>query len=337
MPEPAAIVATLMGQLNVAITHGPHTAGETDEIISSLLKTLPIMGQQPRPKWDEAVIAPMGGDVKNVAQAALKHLRFHVTHPTRDIDRICRITRSLNLVAHLSNHKPILDALIAQRSLRTIIHALDTLAPLPSHTRSPEYATICISSGCNCISQHFMANDSLDCIIEAFANGILPVLLRCADLLVSEDEQYTALLCDYMHRFIIYPSVLRVADKSLDGFVMPEPPITPSATSKMAQTAYTQFIVSMAKLAVVKECGAGRGQEVCSNAKVCLLCCVRFVKHRISPPRDLQCCKVDSRSALQRCTGCKDAYYCSVSCQKADWNDTHRAYCKQSVNLRNSE
>jgi hypothetical protein len=45
MPEPAAIIATLMGQLNAAITNGPHTAGETDEIISSLLKTLPIMGQ----------------------------------------------------------------------------------------------------------------------------------------------------------------------------------------------------------------------------------------------------------------------------------------------------
>jgi hypothetical protein len=150
-----------------------------------------------------------------------------------------------------------------------------------------------------------MANDSLGCIIEAFASGILPVLLRCVDLLVSEDEQYTTLLCDYMHRFISDPSVLRMADKSLDDFVMPEPPITPSATSKMAQTACTQFIVFMAKLTAVKECGAGRGREVCSNTKVCLLCCVRFVKHRISPPRDLQCCKADSRSALRRCTGCK--------------------------------
>ena len=281
MPEPAAIVATLMEQFNATTMDGPHTPGETDEIISGLLKTLPIMGQQPLPKWYEAVIAPMGGDVTSVAQAALKHLRFHVSHPKRDIFRIFRITQSLNLVAHLSNHKPILDALIAQRSLRTIIHALDTLAPLPSHSRSPEYATLCISSGCNCISQHFMVNDGLGRIIEAFASGVLPVLLRCADLLVSEDEQYTTLLCDYLHRFIIYPSVLRVAEKSLDGFVMPAPPITPSATAKMAQTAYTQFIVSMAKVAAVKECGAGRGQEVCSNTKVGLLCCVRFVKHHI--------------------------------------------------------
>ena len=284
MPEPAAIVATLMGQLKT-ITDGPHTAGETDEIISTLLTTLPIMGQQPFPKWDEAVIAPMGGDVENVAQTTLKHLRFHITHPTRDIYRIFRITQSLNLIAHLSNHKHILNALIAQRSLRTIIHLLDTLAPLPLHSRSPEYATFCISRACNCISQHFMANDGLGRIIEAFASGVLPVLLRCANLLVSEDEQYTSLICDYLHRFIIYPSVLRVAEKSLDGFVMPELPITPSVTAKMAQTAYTQFTVSMAKVAVVKEYGAGRGQEVCSNTKVGLLCCVHFVKHYIPSHR----------------------------------------------------
>ena len=289
MPEPAAIVATLMGQLNVAIMDGPHTAGETNKIISSLLKTLPIMGQQPLPKWDEAVIAPMGGDIVSVAQAALKHLHFHVTHPTRDIDHICQITRSVNLVAHLSNHKPILNALIAQRSLRTIIHVLDTLAPLPSHTWSLEYVTLCISSGCNCISQHFMANNSLGCIIEAFASGILPILLRCADLLISESEQYTTLLCDYMHRFIIYPSVLSVTEKSLDGFIMPKLPITPSVTSKMVQMSYTQFIVSMVKLMAVKECGSGHGWEVCSNTKVCLFCCVCFIKHRVSPHRDLQC------------------------------------------------
>jgi hypothetical protein len=227
----------------------------------------------------------MGGDVKNVAQAVLKHLHFHVSHPTRDIYRILRITQSLNLVAHLSNHKPILDALIMQRSLWTIIHALDTLTPLLSHSRSPEYATHCISGGCNCICQHFMANDSLGCIIEAFASGILPVLLRCADLLVVEDEQYTALLCDYLHQFIIYPSVLRVAERSLDSFDMPKLQIAPSATSKIAQTAYRKFIVSIAKLTVVKECGAGRGQEVCSNTKVSLLCCVRFVKHRIPSHR----------------------------------------------------
>jgi hypothetical protein len=333
MPEPVAIVATLMGQLNAVTVDGPHTAGETDEIISGLLKTLPIMGQQPFPKWDEAVIAPMGGNVKGVAQAALKDLCFHVSHPKRDIFRIIRITRSLDLVSHLSNHKPILEAFIAQGSLRTLVHALDTLAPLPSHSQSPEYATLCISSGCKCIFQHFMANDDLGSIIEAFACGILPILFRCADLLVSENEQYLSLLCEYLPQFIIYPSVLRVAERSLEGFVMPKPSIAPSATSKKARTVYTQFILSMTKLGAIKECW--QGEEVCSNAKVSVVCCVRFLS--IASHRDLQCHKTAPRSALRLCSGCNSVYYCSVSCQKADWNDTHRAHCKELTNFRNSK
>jgi hypothetical protein len=287
MPEPAAIVATLMGQLNAATMDGPRTAGETDEIISGLLKSLPIMGQQPFPKWDEAVIVPMGGDVKSVAQAALKDLRLHVSHPKRDIFRILRITQSLNLVSHLSNHKPILDAFMAQGSWRTLVHALDTLAPLPSHSQSPEYATRCISVGCNCITQHFEANDGLVGIIEAFSCGILPVLLRCADLLVSENAQYTSLLCKRLPRFIIYPSVLRVVRRSLDGFVMPEPSIPPSATSMRAQETYTQFLASITKLAAINEVGLGHGKEICSNAKVSggLLCpfFLSTASHRGSP------------------------------------------------------
>jgi hypothetical protein len=216
----------------------------------------------------------MGGDVKSVAQAALKDLRLHVSHPKRDIFRILRITQSLNLVSHLSNHKPILDAFMAQGSWRTLVHALDTLAPLPSHSQSPEYATRCISVGCNCITQHFEANDGLVGIIEAFSCGILPVLLRCADLLVSENAQYTSLLCKRLPRFIIYPSVLRVVRRSLDGFVMPEPSIAPSATSMRAQETYTQFLASITKLAAINEVGLGHGKEVCSNAKVSggLLC-----------------------------------------------------------------
>jgi MYND finger len=332
MPEPAPIVATLMGQLNAATMDGPHTAGETDEIISGLLESLPIMFQQPFPKWDEAVIAPMGGDVENVARAALKDLRFHVSHPKRDIFRIRRITQSLNLVSHLSNHKPILDAFMAQGSWRTLIRALDTLAPLPSHSQSPEYATRCISVCCNCIAQHFQANDGLDGIIEAYSCGILPVLLRCADLLVSENAQYISLLCKHLPRFIIYPSVLRVVARSLYDFVMPEPSIAPSATSKRAQEIYTQFVASITKLVAINEVGLGHGKEACSNASGWFV--VSFFLKAPHLIGDLQCRRYDLRSTLRLCTGCKAAYYCSVSCQKADWNDTHRARCKESRNSK---
>ncbi|KAJ7056052.1 hypothetical protein C8F01DRAFT_1156669 [Mycena amicta] len=43
---------------------------------------------------------------------------------------------------------------------------------------------------------------------------------------------------------------------------------------------------------------------------------------------NLQCGKVDSSSRLRRCSSCQTAYYCSKSCQIADWrNGNHRKWC----------
>jgi hypothetical protein len=70
MPDSASgsVVATLMRKLNMATTNGLHSAGDTDAIVDGLLASLPIMGQQPLPKWGEEVIAPMGGNIANVAR-----------------------------------------------------------------------------------------------------------------------------------------------------------------------------------------------------------------------------------------------------------------------------
>ncbi|KAF7312914.1 hypothetical protein MKEN_00975800 [Mycena kentingensis (nom. inval.)] len=43
----------------------------------------------------------------------------------------------------------------------------------------------------------------------------------------------------------------------------------------------------------------------------------------------LKCTAVGERSTFRRCSGCRTVYYCSKSCQRADWRRTggHRAYC----------
>ncbi|KAF7312912.1 hypothetical protein MKEN_00975600 [Mycena kentingensis (nom. inval.)] len=44
---------------------------------------------------------------------------------------------------------------------------------------------------------------------------------------------------------------------------------------------------------------------------------------------NLKCSRISERSSFKRCSGCCTVYYCSKSCQKADWrrHQGHRAFC----------
>jgi hypothetical protein len=115
------------------------------------------------------------------------------------------------------------------------------------------------------------ANYGLTGITEAFDSGILPVLLRCADLLIGDDAQYFNLLCEDLPKYIIYPSVLRMAEKSLTGFVVESASQAQSATSERAREAFFRFQISMDEIIAIKDIGVGHGKEVCANKMVCLV------------------------------------------------------------------
>jgi hypothetical protein len=57
---------------NVATMIEPYNAKDAAVITTCLVETLPIIVGQLPLKWDEI---PMGGDVQNVARAALKNLQ----------------------------------------------------------------------------------------------------------------------------------------------------------------------------------------------------------------------------------------------------------------------
>ena len=181
-----------------------------------LVDTLPTMVGELSPKWDEEVIIPMGGDVQNVARAALRNLHSNVLHHTRDIVRVCHMTHAITLINYLSTHKPIRDAFVAQHSIQALVKAMGSLSPPPTHGNSLEITTLCITSGCLCVRHHIFANDGLSGIAEAFSSDILPVLMRCADLLDHDEKHYFTLLRNDLPKFIIYPSVLRTVKKSLE-------------------------------------------------------------------------------------------------------------------------
>src|SRR5882762_9804531 len=278
MPGATRVVTTLMLKLDRVMTEGPREAGDTDDIVGGLLRFLPIMGRKPSPKWDEGVLAPMGGE-NNVARVVLKHLDFHILHPKRDIYRLFRIAWGISLVTHLSNCTPICHAFIAQNSIRALVNAMDSISPLPTHRDSLEYSTHCVSLGSNCLRMHMFAHDGLTGIIQAFSSGVVPVLMRCAELLANDDEQYFLLLGEDLPKYIIYPSVLRTAKKSLADFdeaSLRGPSNTKSTISRTAWAAYHQIVLSIEMIATIKDEGVGSGREVCANDMVSLVCCLLF-------------------------------------------------------------
>jgi hypothetical protein len=267
MPGSAGSVVELMRKFNLATTNEPYNAVDTGVIVGGLLESLPIMVQQLSPKWDEEVITPMG-DIQNVARAALKNLHFNFSHRKRDIYRLCRIAQAVNLITYLSTHEPIRDAFVAQHSIQALVKAMGSLSPLPAYRESLESTTLCISSICICVRHHIFANGSLTGIMEAFSSGILPALMQCADLLNIDDEKYLLLLCNDLPKFIIYPSVLRTAKKSLEVFdekSLLKSSRVQSLTSKKVWEAYTRFKESMEGIMLVRDAGIANGQETCAN------------------------------------------------------------------------
>jgi hypothetical protein len=267
-------VGELMRMFNVATMIEPYNAKDAAVITTCLVETLPIVVGQLPPKWDEEVIIPMGGDVQNVARAALKNLQSNISRRARDLIRVYHMTQAITLINYLSTHKPIRDAFVTQHSIRTLVEAMSSLSPPPTHDDPLEYTTLCISSGCICVHRHIFANDGLSGITEAFSSGILPALMRCADLLDRDDEHYFMLLRNDLPKFIIYPSILRTVRKSLAAFSEESPQRSSkvqSPISRKAWEAYTRLTEFIEWIIFAREVGIGHGQEVCANNVVSLI------------------------------------------------------------------
>ena len=270
MPASTRSIAELSREFNLATKDEPHNGTDIGFIMTQLLESSPIMVNQPSPKWNKQVIAPMGGDVENVAKAALKNLHSIISHPNLNgIRRLSRIAQAINLITIFSTHGSIRDAFLEQHSIKALVKAMDSLSPLPIHPLAHECASICISGACICLSNHIFAHEGLRGIIEAFSSGILPVLMGCADLLNTDEEHYFMLLRHELPRFIIYPSVLRRVQGSLETIEVPLQ-AGQSPASKKAWEAFKELTLSVGGIKQVKDTGVDHGIEGCANSTVSL-------------------------------------------------------------------
>ena len=261
------VVAMLMRLSHLEVMTSSHTSDNTYDAVGALSPYLYIMHQQSPARWDAEVIAPLGC-VESVARIALAHLSFHVSLASQDTIRLCHIGNKINHITHLSNYKPIRNALIAQNSIRILVHAMQSLSNLPMDAESMQYATNCISSACNCLRGHMFANDGITGIIEAIEANLPPVLLECAKMLVTDDYAYFSLLCEDLPKFIIYPSVLRATKKCLkdyDSEKILDSYESQSGRLKRVSEAYSRFEQCMDEIIIMKEAGTGECTEVCAN------------------------------------------------------------------------
>jgi len=266
------VVAMLMRLSYLEVTTSSHTSNHTYGAVGVLNFYLRIIGHQSPPRWEEEVIVPMGC-VKSVARIALAQLSFHISLASRDVFRLAHMVNKINHITHLSNHKPIRNALIAQRSIRVLVDALESLLNHPMDDESMEYMSRCISNACNCLRGHIFAIDGITGIIEAFEANVLPVLLGCADMLETDDCAYFSLLCEDLPKYIIYPSVFRAANKSLKKFDSTTVDSYEFQSPRLQRVwaAYSRFKFSMDEIEMIKEVGVGHGIEVCANQTACLI------------------------------------------------------------------
>jgi hypothetical protein len=129
------------------------TSNHTYGAVGVLNYYLRIMGHQSPPRWEKEVIAPMGC-VKSVARIALAELSFRISFASRDMFRLAHMADKINHITHLSNHKPIQNALIAQHSIWILVDALESLLNHPIDAESMEYMSRYISNACNCLRGH---------------------------------------------------------------------------------------------------------------------------------------------------------------------------------------
>jgi hypothetical protein len=267
------VIAMLMRLSGLEITSDSQPSDSTHDAVTGLNAYLPLMGQQLSPRWTEEVLAPAGGSAEHVARLVLKRLSFHVSWSSTDDIRLTHLSNKIVHITHLSNYKPIRDAFIAQGSIRLLVNAMESLLQHPLNTESLKYMTYCIAMACNCLRGHIFAIDGIAGIIEAFGANILPTLLRCANMLTTDDDAYFSLLCKDFPKFIIYPSVLRAAKRSLKKFNQTSITWLNSQTARLKRIweAFLYFEMSMDEIDIVKEAGAGVGMEICGNKMACFI------------------------------------------------------------------
>jgi hypothetical protein len=171
-------------------------------------------------KWGPLFATALGGTLVENASLVLAHIHATLarTSPSQTGTDLQSTTERLNTDLrnlHYFHYTPIRDQLIAQRSIGTVIKALEALAARPFNGLDATATAAGIVLICDYLRQH-IADDGLTFLVMAIETGLLSMLLKCYPWLDAATlKSWTQLLCDELPKYMIYISVLRSTHKSL--------------------------------------------------------------------------------------------------------------------------
>jgi hypothetical protein len=302
-----------------------------------------------RPGWTETILAPLGGNTKDIASTGLAHLRYHSRQDQPDI---IQIRLDVKIIGLLSNYEPLHRTFLSQHSVPAVTRVLVGLS-LRDYSEATS-SEVGISMDCCFVflCGTFQDADGCTWIVQALDEQLVCAMLRCSTWHKHLDKYFTLLLSQILPRNLIHRSVVlamrralkQVHAKGLDGHFLNvghgqlgenwvqlkklaedriallksednEPWMVGSspACQNIKVSSFFDVVTNLqyqlTSSAVPERRGADVVQEVWRL--VCLLV-QHFISHILT--------FFGFASLL--------AYYCSLECQKADWKSTHKAYCQ---------
>ncbi|KAF7972514.1 hypothetical protein HWV62_2175 [Athelia sp. TMB] len=290
------------------LQHLLHSSDVTDlyDIIRRLVYYVPLTWEHPEFSWSKNTPSPGIIFFDRIASVGLWHLKSRRSLQMAGPERARHIGNSLRHIRNISTDSVVREALVNQGSIAIMIDILESF--VDETTAKSQELTNAVNTTCQILSVHLHAIDSLDRVIAAHEAGILPALLQCSVILTedvySDKHSWYKLLFHTLPPFMIYPSVIRVAKRAMHKFKA-------NRLSPRTARLYRQ------------------------------LCALMDDTHAILPakPKMQLCAKCNGRNgsdAPKVCTGCKQVYYCTRSCQKSHWKE-HREICisaQQYLNAR---
>ncbi|KAK7013041.1 hypothetical protein R3P38DRAFT_2639866 [Favolaschia claudopus] len=280
---------------------------------TNLCRILPSLTADEPDHFDE-IIEGAGG-VANlsaiIGTTVLDCVRVAIGGPATHVDSLINVLTFIRILGHTDIMSP---ALAAAGGAKIITAASCTgfdpdgtvLEPVKKQT----IVLLCLDA----ISTMIYSPEAM---CAALPVGLLQSVLFCSTLALSQDEFIHCMLARILPSATVYHSVLVVLKEVIPMFSK-----MPDSMEFQRCWMYKDWMEFMTlverRIAFMQQTEASHGvsMKACSN-----------------------CNKMRERKDFRKCSRCQTVFYCSLECQKADWNTGHRETCQtnQIYSLRNMD